>query len=271
MCIIVAKPAGVPAPDLSTLQRCYEANPDGAGLMLADGEAVQIRKGFMSWEAFAGAYTALGDTEAVTLVMHFRIATHGGVRPSCCHPFPLSADVNDLRELEASAAIGIAHNGVIAGMDTTEDVSDTMAYILDVLAPLQRWSGDIMGDADARRIVDLTIGSKLALIDGAGSLELVGDFEECGGVYYSNASYRRQPFSWPKTWPLAYADEDGAPFGEDADPWDELEDDGDLLPFDACDDCVWCDDCAYGVPYCDTLADVARNYQNAWYGEEVTA
>ena len=47
MCVIVYKPAGCPMPDEATLRSCWDTNPDGAGMMLPDGDAVRIRKGFM--------------------------------------------------------------------------------------------------------------------------------------------------------------------------------------------------------------------------------
>ena len=49
MCIIVAKEIGIEMPSMETLERCFQANPDGAGFMWADGKMVHIRKGFMEY------------------------------------------------------------------------------------------------------------------------------------------------------------------------------------------------------------------------------
>ena len=138
MCIIVAKPKNVTMPSMETLRNCFDNNHDGAGYMRANGETVTIKKGFMTWGEFEDAIAHEGDLTAYAVVMHFRIATHGKVQPSCCHPFPVTGEWGRLRSTECRDTLCAAHNGVIRGMETSDDVSDTMAYIANVLHPLRR-------------------------------------------------------------------------------------------------------------------------------------
>ena len=52
MCIIVNKPKGVEMPSMKVLERCFDYNSDGAGLMYALKGKVEIRKGFMTFDDF---------------------------------------------------------------------------------------------------------------------------------------------------------------------------------------------------------------------------
>lgn len=249
MCIIVAKPAGVPLPSRETLAECFKSNPHGAGFMFADGEKVNIRKGYMTKKSFFDAIDALRvDTTECAMVLHFRIATHGDIKAGTCHPFPVSTNVFELRRRKTTDTLAVAHNGVIHGMRTDAATSDTMVYIRDVLAPLRAMCGDDMPtDGRARSIIDATVGSKLAFLDSLGNITTFGSFIEDGGVLYSNESYRppvlvpvKQAYEWPETWADAYALDD-----------ETLA----LLPFDVCEDCPECCDCALEWPLCSKEAE----------------
>ncbi|WP_288169383.1 hypothetical protein [uncultured Slackia sp.] len=260
MRIIVAKPAGVQCPSLETLETCFNSNPDGAGLMWADGDQVRIIKGFMEFDEFASTLKALGDVTNTGLVMHFRITTHGGTRPECCHPFPLTDDDAALRALDICAPLGVAHNGIITGMDTDAKTSDTMAYIRDVLTPLQRMAGDLLASDDAMGVVESTVGSKLAFLEPDGAITTVGDFIEDNGVFYSNASFKPAPRVWRPTTPQSAASAWRA-----FDEWDDEPTDGDMfdliarLPYASCASCDLAEECALDCPYCSSESEAEYN------------
>ena len=192
MCIVVVKPAGHELPTWATLENCFDGNPDGAGFMYNDKGLVHIRKGFMDWNDFKKAFKEekkTFDWKESAIVFHFRIKTHGEVSRECCHPFPIVGDLKRLRKTEISSRFGIAHNGVIYGMHTDALTSDTMAYIMGVVAPCIKLCEDI-SDKSMDTIIRTTLGSsKLALLDGAGNIKLFGQFIEEDGIYYSNRSY----------------------------------------------------------------------------------
>ena len=84
MCIIVYKPQGRKLPNVETLRACWDNNPHGAGMMWPDGNSVRIQKGYMSWDAFEEALFDLServDLVDTPVAFHFRIATHGSVKP----------------------------------------------------------------------------------------------------------------------------------------------------------------------------------------------
>lgn len=196
MCIIAAKPAGVAFPTKATLQTCFNNNPDGAGFMspTADGSGVEIHKGYTSfsgfWKALKAARAATGD--AAPYVLHFRISTQAGTRRDCTHPFPLSRNMDDLRELHTTAAVGMAHNGIISLTSHTRrgiTHSDTMEFVTDYASLIIKSPADLQ-DPDRLTLLDRLAGSRLAFMDGAGNITRTGKgWQEQGGVWYSNNSY----------------------------------------------------------------------------------
>lgn len=72
-----------------------------------------IQKGFMTLEALLDALNAAAIQERDTVIYHFRIATSGGITPANCHPFPVSANVNDLKSLTIACKAAFVHNGVL--------------------------------------------------------------------------------------------------------------------------------------------------------------
>lgn len=194
MCIIAVKPAGVEWPTWNTLRQCWERNPDGAGLMYNDefGNVV-IEKGFMEWSDFRHKIKQIKRlcTSQTCVVMHFRIKTHGEVSRECCHPFPLEGSLELLRRTEIRARMGVAHNGVITGRDTSAKKSDTMDYILNILYPLAQLTDDLLDNKYIDHLIEDTIGTcRLAILEGSGRCIMYGTWYDEGGMHYSNTSYK---------------------------------------------------------------------------------
>ena len=210
MCIIVYKPKGQQLPSKRTLQTCWNNNPDGAGYMFPNDKGrVSIRKGFMSFHEFYSNlmydFRKFGN---VDFVMHFRISTQGGVNQQCCHPFPLSRKMDELKYLRCHSNIGIAHNGII-DLTTTYgkvDYSDTMKFITDYLTLIIK-DRDFYKDEETLLLIERLAGSKLAIMDGTGHTTLIGDFTMDKGCYYSNEYYKEPRVRARKTIPYYKWDE----------------------------------------------------------------
>ncbi len=264
MCIIVCKPQGVEMPSIDTLQNCFTNNPDGAGFMWADGKRVHISKGFFTFDDFFDAVAMIPDDMAI--VMHFRIATHGGISEGTCHPFPVTDNMDKMILTECDDRICVAHNGVISGMDDGKGVSDTMAFIRDYLAPLRRLCPDMLHSSDALAIAGKVAGSKLAFMDNSGEVVTCGEFMEKDGVLYSNTSFLKRTYSyssyadWWKQWTDDSEDENAV---EVSDAMQELIDN---LPFDYCKDCPERFDCVTYEPYCVTKED--NDYIREYYEDK---
>jgi glutamine amidotransferase len=186
----MSKPAGVPLPSLTILHNCWERNPHGAGYAVADGRAVYIRKGFMTWDEFIGGinFDALIDRACV---FHFRFATHGSTSPGNCHPFPVEGN---LKRQKVRADVAVAHNGIIRDVQITKkDYSDTMSYIEKRIAPY--WQeckerGAYMYSVPKNQNVLLNeTGSKWSFLYPNGKIFNIGAGIMLGGVWYSNVGF----------------------------------------------------------------------------------
>ena len=229
MCIAIYKPMGIEFPSKRTLKECFENNPDGAGFMVATGEAVRYEKGFMYfkefWRALKSAREKFGDDKAY--VLHFRISTQAGVNKECTHPFPLSKNMSELRTLKGECNIGVAHNGIISLTTSYKkgiSHSDTMEFITDYLAYLIH-NEDYYYNKDTLDVITRLADSRLAILDRHGHCETLGQgWLVDRGVYYSNTSYKEDPYRHYK--PIKYAYESDAWLTEPSTTYDKaLEDD----------------------------------------------
>lgn len=202
MCIIAAKPAGIDMPKREYIENMFRYNHDGAGLMWAQNGKVHIEKGFMDLNAFLARLDVLDKTVGFknrSVVMHFRITTHGGTKPENCHPFPVSDSKGMLRKLKCTTDVGVAHNGIIT-IDCLKDMSDTMTYVATQLAPLKRAVPKFYKNKDLLQMIENAIDSKMAILDGKGCLTLIGDFQENNGIKYSNGTWNDYEFPRSFMW-----------------------------------------------------------------------
>lgn len=202
MCIIAIKPAGVKMPATATIENMWYNNNDGAGLMYAAGGTVHIEKGFMALKDFKTALNRLEKSIDVTntpMVLHFRITTHGGTSAGNTHPFPVTEKLPLLQMTKYKAPLAVAHNGTIDIRPSKKDVSDTMEYIINQLAPLYQLRRDFYRQPAGKKLVYNFIKSKMAFLDGTGRIETIGDFiEDKDGMLYSNTSYKARTiyYNW---------------------------------------------------------------------------
>lgn len=202
MCVIAAKAAGVEMPTEDEIESMWFKNSDGAGLMYAANGKVHIEKGFMKLQEFKDKLAELDkklDLKSRSVVLHFRITTHGGTSPENTHPFPISDSVGMLKKHKLITTLGVAHNGII-NITPRKGISDTMEYIAGQLAPLARAVPDFYKNKDLLQMIANATTSKLAFLDGKGKIVTVGEFYEHNGVKYSNRSYESyynwRDFNW---------------------------------------------------------------------------
>ncbi len=242
MCIIAIKCKGVDMPSEETLKTMWVNNPHGAGLMYADGDGkVYIDKGYMDWTSFIGRIHTLGDPETLkdmAIIMHFRIATHGGINPSCTHPFPVSDRISALTKLRQSCKVGVAHNGIIP-INPRDGISDTMEWIASELSTIAMRKPQWYKDKKLLAKIGKRIQSKIAVLDGRMCVSYYGDFiTEKDGMIYSNTSYKPR-------YSAVYTYRGAAPYEIDTEePIDEWDYDAPwetgrasvwLMPVDECD------------------------------------
>lgn len=193
MCIIAVKPANVAMIDDKTIENMWYNNDDGAGFMYPAHGGVKIRKGFMTLKALKKALKELSkeiDTTATPIILHFRIGTSGGNTAANTHPFPVSESLAALQKTHLTTPLAVAHNGIIDIRPRKKDISDTMEYILSQLAPLYQLKKDFYRREAGKQLIYNAIQSKMAFMDAAGRISLIGKFEKDGEYYFSNSSYK---------------------------------------------------------------------------------
>lgn len=266
MCVIVYKPKGTAMPPLDVLRACWERNPDGAGLMFPAGGRVRWRKGCMDWGSFERALCSLTeqrDAREIPVALHFRIATHGGVKPGCCHPFPVCKDFGRMREAEGGCDVGFMHNGTLSGLETGAGVSDSMAFAAGVLAPLRKMCSGLLSDPRASRILAAsTQGSRFLLMDGEGGVRTYGRWLSEGGVLYSNLNHLA--VSAPA---LLWDDEGQGMLFDAFAGFDAASSDlAQLGLFPSCPACPLVGECAEYLPYCADREQAAETVEAMAYG-----
>lgn len=181
MCIIAIKPAGAKRPTNEQLKTMCQANPNGFGFMTwSKDKGLQIYK-TMSEKEYMKQVKKIPDEQPV--VYHMRIATHGSVQQSNCHPF-LSDDKH----------WAFAHNGVLS-IQNEGDMTDSETFFRRLAVPLLKlgFTPNDNGDFDA--MVNTIIGgSKFVFMDAHGKIYSYGQFIHDGELYFSNSSY--QPYDY---------------------------------------------------------------------------
>lgn len=174
MCIAIVKPKDKVIPK-EILKTCCENNPDGMGFAFCKDNNIYIRKYLKDFEKFYKEYSKVETTSP--MLIHFRIATHGGVNIENCHPFVLNS------------RMALIHNGIISGYGDKEKKSDTRDFIDRVIGNIshKQWK-----NASFRELVGNAIGySKFGILDTQGNLYIINENKGywTDGVWYSNKSY----------------------------------------------------------------------------------
>ncbi|MCE5220110.1 MAG: class II glutamine amidotransferase [Clostridium sp.] len=180
---------------------CFDSNPDGVGLMYQDNNSnkVIIQKGFMSFDDLITAVKNLNskiDITANNIVLHFRYATQGSITEANTHPFPITANIKELKQTTITTNTAMVHNGIIpfcSDYNSMNKLSDTQIFIRDYLSKMDNRT--IFNPAVLALIEELT-NSKFIFMDNS-RVKMLGRFIEDKGIYYSNDTYKKT--RWYKT------------------------------------------------------------------------
>lgn len=176
MCIAILNQKGTLSK--KTLAECWLNNADGAGLAYFDGAKIVIEKEMKSFKCFYDTYyQKRNEHPDKDFLIHFRIATHGKINETNCHPFKIN---------KTSAFI---HNGIISRLSTKGEFSDTYQFNEMIIKKLPvNW----MKSKTVIELVEGYIGySKLVFLFGNSSLilnERLGKWDK--GNWFSNNSYK---------------------------------------------------------------------------------
>lgn len=183
MCIIITKEFGAKPLPKDVFSRCWDRNPDGAGILYNDGHVTTLCKGIMKKEDFMRKVAEVNKKENC-FVIHTRIKTHGSVKPENTHPF-------------VSKTLGFAHNGVLS-VQALPDTTDSETFFKWTLEDKtfdwcleNNFLLDMATNGSRCVIFDMLTGKMLHLCEDA----WVKD-EKYPGYMFSNSNYKDYSSSW---------------------------------------------------------------------------
>lgn len=167
MCVIIYKPAGITMPSLTTLLAAQTANPHGCGFATPSS----FFKG-LDFDQFYSRLQSVKTSEHC--IIHFRLATHGSIKRTNCHPF-------------RACGVSFAHNGVLTIEPVGDRTDSETAFLKYILPAIKKWGWD---SVQVNRIINSLIGgSKFALMFHD-DVRLFGQYTLMkDGCYYSNTRF----------------------------------------------------------------------------------
>jgi hypothetical protein len=199
MCVIAVSPTGEKV-SRETFRRMWATNDDGFGMMYRSREGVGVVKGLLDMEEAWEQYAML--PEGVPHVLHFRLATHGGVRPELTHPFVVSED-SPLVQVGTFERPVLAHNGVWSLHNLKQKELRLKGPVSDTRV-LAAWLGKLtkerpLREALSKHYYEIVSAGRVVVVDPATwRMHLVGHWIREGSLLFSNYSFREDPFRYPR-------------------------------------------------------------------------
>ncbi len=196
MCIAIYIPAGKDIKD-EQIKNAFANNKDGAGVMHYDRNGrVHYTKGFMDVESLIN-YWRHSTSSQYPRAIHCRIATSGKVSKGCCHPFPITDNLDSMLTPQGISETGcLMHNGVFSRFTPKDGMkspySDTMVFTQKVINPLR----ELLANSGVNELLsDMT--SKVLVFLPNFKVYKYGNwqFESEQGFYASNDTY---DYNWSK-------------------------------------------------------------------------
>ena len=184
MCIMILKPKNVSVPTYDTLCRCARHNPHGFGFSIPNNKPFKT----LDFDRFIEEIYSVDEN--LPMIIHFRYATHGSIKPSNCHPFK-----------DDSNGLIFAHNGVL-GINTLRDKTDSETAFKLLFSPSADKYG--FGSQSFKNAVETIRGnSRFGFMNDKGEIIAFGTFYdkygnlECGSnfkvknkVLFSNRGFQ---------------------------------------------------------------------------------
>ena len=179
MCVIAIQPRGIVI-SKEHLQNCWDNNNHGAGIMYAHNGKIIVKKEMKSFDKFYN-HIVEATKHDTSVVIHFRIATSGGINDYNCHPFKVHKNLY------------FCHNGIL-DIDVPRDSkeNDTQIFNNTLMKPLPY---NFYKNHAIMNVLEYTIGSgnKFVFLDDKGDYyilnEKAGEWSE-DGAWFSNTSYK---------------------------------------------------------------------------------
>ena len=173
MCVIIYKDKKTNL-DFETVRLAYDTNPDGVGVAINDGDTWTIKKYmYPTKQQLRSICNSLQDKEAI---LHFRIATSGGINIDNCQPFLFDNDQQVL-----------FHNGVVYSLNGISTIKSDTRLLIDILEKEKQDISNILFNISEKS------NNKFVLIDANNDVQFFGDFKQYKGLLCSNLNFVPRP------------------------------------------------------------------------------
>ncbi len=203
MCLIIVKPVNVKLPKDQYLYNAETNNKDGIGIAYwkHGTREVKIKKDFIGTKEFI-EWERENLSPLDSFVLHFRLATSGVVDMGNRHPFAITRDIDKVRAISTACDMAVAHNGILTGYSGHKVLSDTIKFVIDILAEPVIKDSIFQSQAVQKLVNEYIDGDKLAIINDKGKIILLGEFEKAKHLFFSNTGYKYTyyPSSFPSDW-----------------------------------------------------------------------
>lgn len=199
MCVICYIPKKSKGLNYYEIEKMWNTNPDGAGLMWIDeNNVVYFKKGYFDIIELYRDYLIIKQDYNYECALHFRIATGGGINEKMCHPFVMTNKDEVITKTKGCADVLIMHNGII-NIPHRKNFSDTAEYIMKNLYPMYKNDSRFFLHFTKRNKAllenEIGFGSKLLIFSGDG-IEMVGKWFEYKDMYCSNLYFEKNYFKY---------------------------------------------------------------------------
>lgn len=196
MCIAIVKPKGVKMPSKDILKICFKNNPDGSGFSYNRNGKNYIHKGYFTFADFYNDLLKCKIKDNESALIHFRVATHGSIDKSTCHPFLITQCYDDMKKTHIKTQGNIIiHNGMLHLYDEDNTISDSMVLAKNLYSlDLNKTENKLMIQL-ALQNNDKNKTNRMAILYNNGQVQLFGwktKWENVDGCYYSNKSYEKE-------------------------------------------------------------------------------
>jgi len=178
-------------------KRCWESNGHGMGYAFWDGRKVYAAKGFMkkgeAWEVYKEV--------PVPHVVHFRIASAGGIIPELTHPFICSKESEPFEEYTGKQSL-LFHNGM---------VGDWKSLLMSAIMQTKTVPVGEMSDSRTMAIAVSVAGNDILdyfdsmkwVVVSKDGYHKVGSWTEGeDGLLFSNGGFKKfEPVAYDSNWP----------------------------------------------------------------------
>lgn len=173
MCVIIYKDKKTNL-DFETVRLAYTSNPDGVGVAINDGDTWTIKKYmYPSRQQLKTLCNNLKEKEAI---LHFRIATSGGINIDNCQPFLFDND----RQV-------LFHNGIVYSLNGISSHKSDTRLLIDILETEKQDINNILFNISEKS------NNKFVLIDDKNDVQFFGEFKNYKGLYCSNLNFVPRP------------------------------------------------------------------------------